>query len=256
MNSVIDRKAVYSRQESDQIASLNQALIAAYRPGGSDKYQRDALRCYLATMAVLHRRYRMFEIANHRIFRVGDSLVVPYDAHGLLSIYTVSEESAPVTREASLPPGTLITDRMIAGFAGPLDEVIDLEREIYHLDIEDTPAIQVTRLRDLANLLHRLNGCGSRHEAVYLLRFLVARMCSASYRGVAGAKNLRPEIVRVRNELIEFMNGPFAPRLRLPTRILVRNISGLVSRPKLIDEVWQDTIDLSEVHVRGSAIAN
>jgi hypothetical protein len=81
-------------------------------------------------------------------------------------------------------------------------------------------------------------------------------MCSASYRGVAGAKNLRPEIVRVRNELIEFMNGPFAPRLRLPTRILVRNISGLVSRPKLIDEVWQDTIDLSEVHVRGSAIAN
>jgi hypothetical protein len=36
----------------------------------------------------------------------------------------------------------------------------------------------------------------------------------------------------------------------------VRSISGLVSQPKLIDEVWQDTIDLSEVHVRGSAIAN
>ena len=134
--------------------------------------------------------------------------------------------------------------------------MIDLEREIYHLEIDDTPTIQVSRLRDLARLLRRLNTCGSRHEAVYLLRFLVARLCSASYRGVAGAKNLRPEIVRVRNELIEFMNGVFAPRLRLPTRILVRSISGLVSRPKLIDEVWQDTIDLSEVHVRGSTIAN
>ncbi len=52
------------------------------------------------------------------------------------------------------------------------------------------------------------------------------------------------------------MNGPFAVRLRLPTSILVRSISGLVSQPKLIDEVWQDTIDLAEVYVRGSAITN
>ncbi|NIP18565.1 MAG: hypothetical protein GWM87_10695, partial [Xanthomonadales bacterium] len=44
--------------------------------------------------------------------------------------------------------------------------------------------------------------------------------------------------------------------MRLPSRILVRNISGLVSRPKLIDEVWQDTIDLAEIHVRGSSITN
>jgi len=71
-----------------------------------------------------------------------------------------------------------------------------------------------------------------------------------------GAKNLKPEIMRVRQELAEFMNGPFAERLRLPTSILVRSISGLVSQPKLIDEVWQDTIDLAEVHVRGSAITN
>ena len=71
-----------------------------------------------------------------------------------------------------------------------------------------------------------------------------------------GAKNLKPEITRVRHELAEFMNGPFAQRLRLPTSILVRSISGLVSQPKLIDEVWQDTIDLAEVFVRGSTITN
>ena len=163
----------------------------------------------------------------------------------------VQEDSTSLA-QVRLPHGTLITDELVAELAGN-GEVIDLEREIYHLEVDDMPAIQVSRLRDLARLLRRLNTCGSRHEAVYLLRFLVARLCSASYRGVPGAKNLRPEIARVRNELAEFMNGPFAPRLRLPTRILVRSISGLVSRPKLIDEVWQDTIDLSEVHVRGSA---
>ena len=30
----------------------------------------------------------------------------------------------------------------------------------------------------------------------------------------------------------------------------------LESIPKLIDDVWQDTIDLAEVHVRGSEICN
>ena len=247
---------IFRVQESEHIAALNQALLAAYGPNGVEDEHRMALRRYLQTMAFLHRRYRMFEIANHRIFRAGDSLIVPYDAHGRLSIHAVQEDSTQIITQLRLPQGTLITDDLITELSGLRGEVIDLEREIYHLEIDDTPTIQVSRLRDIAGLLHRLNTCGSRHEAVYLLRFLVARMCSASYRGVAGAKNLRPEIVRVRNELIEFMNGVFAPRLRLPTRILVRSISGLVSRPKLIDEVWQDTIDLSEVHVRGSAIAN
>jgi enolase len=253
---VPDEEATFHEQESEHIAALNHTLFSAYGPNGVEGRHGTALRCYLQTMAFLHRRYRMFEIANHRIFRAGDSLIVPYDAHGRLLIHAVQEDSIQIVTQLRLPQGTLITDELVAELAGRQGEVIDLEREIYHLEIDDTPTIQVTRLRDLARLLRRLNTCGSRHEAVYLLRFLVARLCSTSYRGIAGAKNLRPEIVRVRNELIEFMNGPFAPRLRLPTRILVRSISGLVSRPKLIDEVWQDTIDLSEVHVRGSTIAN
>ena len=242
--------------ESEQLVALNQALISAFGPSGSEDEHHAALRRYLQTMGYLHRRYRMFEIANHRIFKTEESLIIPYDAHGRLSIHEVQEDSTRVIAELQLPQGMLITDDLVAELSGRRGVAIDLEKEIYHLDIDDTPAIQVSRLRDLARLLARLNACGSRHEAVYLLRFLVARLCSTSYRGVAGAKNLKPEIVRVRNELVEFMNGPFARRLRLPTRILVRSISGLVSRPKLIDEVWQDTIDLSEVHVRGSAIAN
>jgi enolase len=242
--------------EQAHIEALNDRLIAAYRTGGSQEDHMRALRQYLVTMAFMNKRYRMFEIANHRIFSVGGSLVVPYDIHGRLSIHVLQPGSSQVIRQLRLPHGTLVTDELIFELAGQRGELIDLEREIYHLEVDDTPGIQVSRLRDLARLLRRLNQCGSRHEAVYLLRFLVARLCSSSYRGITGAKNLRPEIIRVRNELIEFMNGPFASRLRLPTRILVRSISGLVSQPKIIDEVWQDTIDLAEIHVRGSAITN
>ena len=246
----------FDLQERERIAGLNRALLSAYDAGGSEEAHNAALRCYLETMAFLGRRYPTFEIANHRLFRAGNRLLVPYDAQGRLAIHSVSEDESQVVAELRLPHGTLITDQRVAQLAGVVGRPIDLELEIYHLEVEQMPAIQVSRLRDLAGVLERLNSCGSRHEAVYLLRFLVARFCSTSYRGIASAKNLMPEITRVRNELISFMNGPFAERLRLPTRILVRSISGMVSRPKLIDEVWQDTIDLAEVQVRGSTIAN
>jgi len=198
----------------------------------------------------------MFEIANNRIVRTGESLLIPYDAHGRITVHEISERSDRVVAQARLPHGTLVTDRLIATLSGRDGEVIDLRTDIYNLDIADMPTAQISRLRDLANLLRRLNSCGSRHEAGYLIRFLVARMCSGSYRGFHGAKNLLPELASIRNELVGFQNGPFAQHLRLPTRVLVRSISGLVSQPKLIDEVWQDTVDLAEVHVRGSEICN
>ncbi|MGD2130598.1 MAG: PEP/pyruvate-binding domain-containing protein, partial [Lysobacterales bacterium] len=254
--AVPDSEPAFDGAERERIAALNRALASAYGPGGSEAAHAAALRCYLETMASMGGRYRMFEIANHRIFRDRDRLLVPYDAHGRLSLHVLAEGEQEVAAELRLPHGTLVTDRLIGELVGPPGQPIDLEQEIYHLEIDEMPTIQVTRLRDLAALLRRLNGSGSRYEAVYLLRFAVARLCSTSYRGITGAKNLRPEIIRLRNELIEFLNGPFATRLRLPSRILVRSISGLVSQPKLIDEVWQDTIDLAEVHVRGSAIAN
>ena len=256
VKAVPDDEPPFAINETESIETLNQKLLAAYGVDGVEEQLKSALRQYLRTMAFMNRRFRMFEIANHRIFRAGNVLIVPYDAHGWLSIYSLEAKSSQIIRQLRLPHGTLVTDELLANLTGQRGEVIDLEREIYHLEVDDTPDIQVSRLRDLARLLRRLNSCGSRHEAVYLLRFLVARLCSSSYRGITGAKNLRPEVIRVRNELVEFMNGPFASRLRLPTRILVRSISGLVSQPKIIDEVWQDTIDLSEVHVRGSAITN
>ena len=52
------------------------------------------------------------------------------------------------------------------------------------------------------------------------------------------------------------LNGPHGRRLRFVMRVLVRNLSALVLRPNLIDEVWNYSIDLAEVKVRGSAIVN
>jgi hypothetical protein len=256
MVTVSDEEEPFSATERDQLAILNRALQSAYGAAGDREQHKTALRCYLQTMTMFEDRYRMFEITNHRIFSSEEGLVVPYNAHGRLTIYRLKDGSQQLVARLRLPHGTLVTDKLISELAGADCEPIDLEREIYHLEFEDMPEIQVNRLRDLAKVLRRLNTSGSRHEAVYLLRFLVARLCSASYKGMPGAKNLQTEITRVRKELIDFMNGPFADRIRLPSRILVRSISGLVSRPKLIDEVWQDTIDLAEVHVRGSAITN
>ena len=82
-------------------------------PTGSKAEHGTALRRYLQTMAFLHRRYRMFEIANHRIFRAGDSLIVPYDAHGRLSIHAVQEDSTQIVTQLRLPQGTLITDELV-----------------------------------------------------------------------------------------------------------------------------------------------
>jgi hypothetical protein len=256
VNAVPDKEESFSARERAEISSLNHALVKTYLTDDGPDDNKFILRHYLKTMRLLGHRYKMFEIANHRVFRAAENLIVPYYAQGRLSVYVLTRDSQQLVSELRLPHGTLITDKLITDLAALQGDAIDLEREIYHLHVDDMPAIQVARLRDLARLLRRLNNCGSRHEAVYLLRFLVARLCSSSYRGMPGAKNLKPEITRVRLELAEFMNGPFADRLRLPTSILVRSISGLVSQPKLIDEVWQDTIDLAEVLVRGSAITN
>jgi hypothetical protein len=241
--------------EREQIEILNRALMDAWGPGGSEKNTPLALRSYLRTRSELSATYRMFEIANHRVFRTAAGLIVPYDVHGLLVVYELEPNAGRVLLERRFPHGTIFTDESLGRLCGFRGEAIDLDRRIYQLDASDMDAVAVHRLRDLAAVLERINLSGSRHEVVYLMRFLVARLCTSAYRSLAGAKNLQPEIFRVRTELLRFLQGPFAPRLGLPTRVLVRHISSLVSQPRLIERVWQDTIDLCEVHVRGSSIA-
>ena len=239
-----------------RLEPLNRALMAAWGGAGDPSLENPALCRYLETRTALSTRYRMFEIANHRIFQVDGGLLVPYDAHGLLIVFRLAAEGARVVFEHKFPHGTVFTDRRIFDLTGIEGSAVDLERRIYALDTHAMEAVQVHRLRDLASTLERINASGSRHEVVYLMRFLVARLCTTSYNRLTGAKNLQPEIMRVRAALLVFLKGPFAARLGLPTRVLVRHVSGLVTQPRLIERVWQDTIDLCEVQVRGSSIAN
>ncbi|NIP18566.1 MAG: hypothetical protein GWM87_10700 [Xanthomonadales bacterium] len=122
----LDREPI-SRSDLELIETLNRSLWKAFGPGGEAKTQKDALRTYLETMTVLRRRFRMFEIANHRIFTADDALIVPYDAHGRLSIYVVREGESRIATSLRLPHGTLVTDAMVAELAGIEGEAIDLD---------------------------------------------------------------------------------------------------------------------------------
>ena len=251
-----DRGVPISATEHKLIGDLNRAIARAWISAGSDDERNTALRYYWQLLGTGSGRRRAFEITNHRIFRGSGYVLVPYSANGRVMIHRVTEDGDEVIRDASLPPGTLLTDRFIQELAGCDDEVIDLWVEMHRLRREEMPSLHLMRLRDLAALLEYLNTCGSQHVVIYLLRNLVVQLYASTRHRIAGAKNLMTEVTRVRKALNRFLNGPFSVDLRLSARILVRRISGLVAQPKLIDQVWQDTIDLSEVHVRGSAITN
>ena len=122
----------FSAQEQASITRLNKALATAYlTPGTEQDHQLDyraALRRYLETMTFLGRRHRMFEIANHRLFKTEDCLIVPYDAHGSLTIYRVCLDSEKIIRQVRVPHGALTTDALFAELTGINGTAIDLER--------------------------------------------------------------------------------------------------------------------------------
>ena len=126
---------------------MNRTLVDAYLNDSDEDNSKTTLRHYLKTMKFIGRRYRMFEIVNHRFFMTKDSLIVPYDAQGRLSIYMLQKDSEQLLRQVRLPHGTLVTDALVADLAGATGDAIDLEREIYHFHVEDMPTIQVARLR-------------------------------------------------------------------------------------------------------------
>ena len=149
-----------------RLVPLNQALMAAWGGAGDPQLESAALRCYLETRTALSARYRMFEIANHRVFQVDGGLLVPYDAHGLLVMFRLGPEHAQVVFERKFSHGTVFTDRSIFELVGIRGEPVDLERRIYALDTSAVDAVQVHRLRDLASTLERINASGSRNEVV------------------------------------------------------------------------------------------
>ena len=115
-------------QHLERLGILNRALLDAWGPQGQTEHESAALKAYLATRTALTRAYRMFEIANHRIFRVPGGLLVPYDAHGLIIIFVLTPGGERVVFEQKLPHGTIVDDAWIFERAGLQGDSIDLQQ--------------------------------------------------------------------------------------------------------------------------------
>jgi enolase len=241
--------------EQAALAELDAELFAALASSDEPDLGR-ALHAYLDRKSRLGRRARPFGIANNRVFRKPGSLVAPYLFGPALEVHVVTRDAPPRIVRRRLPPGTIFTDKLILELSGVEGEPTDLETPLYVFDPEQTPLPQITRIRDAALLLEKVNDTTNRNQAVFWLRWLAARLCNLSVKDMLGAKNLQPEIRDLTKQLTRFLNSPLRRRLLVLSRLIVRNLSSLVGKPNVIDRLWNDTIDLAEIHIQGSAIVN
>jgi len=254
-----DSGATSTQRSADEdemlLAELDRALFAAVvTAAGQD--MPPILRAYLSVKSRLATSERPFGIVNNRVFRCGDVLVVPYLLHLNLVVHKVRADGSTEVVRRRLPPGTIYTDALVLDIAGETGEAVDLEAQLYLLDPKDTPLFPIVRIRDAALLLEQVNATTNRNQAVFWLRCLAARLCHLSVKDLLGAKNLQPEIRELTTQLTQFLNGPLRKRLLVLTRLIVRNLSSLVGKPNVIDRLWNDTIDLAEIHIPGSAVVN
>ena len=216
----------------------------------------EVVRSYRATKARIAARIGQFGIVNNRVLRADGRLLVPYVSKDRILLFSAGPGGSELLVDRSYPPGTLFTDDSLLRLAGAEGVAVDIEPEIAELDPSALDRLPVSRLRDIAGLLRRVNACHNRVEAVYLLRQLIARICNLSVHAPVQAKNLQPEFRTVTDELVALTNGPLFGRLPSLMRVVVRNLSIVIGKPNLIDRIWDDTIALAEIHVRGSAIVN
>lgn len=242
--------------EEMQIAAVNNRLFTVYQNEMDNVTRHDALHKYVITKQVIARRTGRFGIVNNRIFMTPQKMFIPYLVGDSLVVYAVHNESAETVFALPVPQGTILTDKLLNRMAGVTGDPIDLENELFDFDARHAEPVHVGRVRDMFEQLRKINESANRNEAVYILRILVARLSLFSFKKYINAKNLQSEVHNLFKELMRFINTPLSGRLPFLVRLLVRDIAAVVTRPKLIDRLWNDTIDLAEIHIRGSAIVN
>lgn len=235
---------------------VNRAFYHAYYEENDTATRKDTLRLFLTTRTMLVWLIGRFMLINNWLIRTVDGLILPYWVGDTLLLQSVRQGRTETIGTYRVPHGRIHTKALLEQIGGFSGEVIDLETDLFHFDLEQAEPIRIARIRDMAAQLKVINESTNRNEAVYTLRVLVARLASFSFKSFLGAKNLLPEVQNLIAELVAFVNSPLARRVPLLVRILVRNTSALVVKPKLIDRLWNDTIDLAEVHVPGSKIIN
>jgi phosphohistidine swiveling domain-containing protein len=246
----------FSVAEKEIISALNRKLFQAYVDSDEDPDVEGVLRSYLEAKAEVAYRVGRFGIVNNRIFRQDGWLLVPYLLADTLILHAVRNGATELVSVHRFPHGTIYTDHLIGALVDADGTPIDFEQKISFLDAEHQQEPKIARIRDIASLLKNVNEATNRNQALYLLRHLVARLCNLSVKTFLGAKNLQPEVNNLNTELMRFINGPLWRRFPALTRTIVRNLSGVIGKPNLIDRLWNDTIYLAEVDVRGSAIVN
>ncbi len=239
-----------------QLEVVNRAFFRAFAEEEDTASRKDALRLFMTTRTALVWQIGRFGLINNWIFLTTDGLIVPYYVGDTMLLHMVRDGVTETLGSFRVPHGRIHTKELLESIGGFSGQVIDLEMDLFYFDTQKAEPIRIARIRDMVAQLKVINESTNRNEAVYTLRVLVARLASFSFKSFLGAKNLLPEVRNLISELVAFVNSPLARRVPLLVRILVRNTSSLVVKPKLIDRLWNDTIDLAEVHVRGSKIIN
>jgi hypothetical protein len=242
----------------DRTARIGVALWRAF--GGVRERDRtgadDALLVYLKARPGLARELGSFGIASNRLIVAdGGELLIPWLIGDHLHIHRVHDQRSQRVSHRSLPSGTITAAGVALAGLGHEGHLLDLEPLLHGFDPETIKPLRLRRVGDIAELLARLNDSVNRDEVVYRLRWLVAQLCLHSGRDTLRTKNLGPEAVTLTRQLVRFLDDPLRRRLTLLSRILVRNLPDLVGKPKVIDRLWSDTIDLSESLAPHSPVA-
>jgi hypothetical protein len=242
--------------EQQAIDRLNCKLHEVYYRKVDRVTRDEVLREYVALKLRIVERGLRFGIINNRILVNSKGALVPFISGNTLLIYEVVKGASNQVGSRTVHDGTIVTDRHIHQLAEFKGKVVDLETDLFDFDISRCQVVRVGHIRDMAAQLESMAQSANLAESTFLLRTLVAQTSLLSFKEYLRAKNLQAEVRRLQDQLLNFLNSPLSYRLPFLIRILVRNISSVVAKPKLIDRLWNDTIDLAEVHLRGSQIVN
>ena len=246
----------FTGADQEALSAFERELYRAFVEQDSRVEVRQMLSSYQQTRADLSQRVGRFGIVNNRIFKYDGCLRVPYLLADTLLLRAVCADTTELVTVLRYPNGTIYTDGLIEEIARAGAIPIDLEHLLFAFEADHATEPRITRIRDIASLLRDVNEASNRNEGLHLLRHLVARLCNLSVKTFLGAKNLQPEVNNLNTQLLRFINGWLCRGLPGLTRTVVRNLSSVIGKPNLIDQLWNDTIRLAEVEVRGSAIVN
>lgn len=242
--------------EVSLIAAVNSELFAAFRDHSNIVARHEALHEYTRIKRTIAKRIGRFGILNNHVFIDSEQMFIPYLTGDNIAVHKVQRGNSEIVFTRPYSQGKIISDDVLKTEMGVTGEAIDLEGLLCDLDINQLEPVHVVRIRDFVGHLQKINASANRSEAIYVLRLLVARLSLFSFKKQLNAKNLQTEVYSLYKELTRFVNSPISERPPLLVRILVRDIAAVVTRPKLIDRLWNDTIDLAEIHIRGSDIIN